>query len=153
MKLKMNYIKYLTVKEIMDQEETQKLETPAVKASEEKVEMNREFREFAIMCNLLPLCQMILWFFPGVNVLAPLIFWRMKRKNHPEFDEAAKEIINLQIIFFICKLIALGLCFVTVGFFMIPMLFIIWVFFIILPVNKIVHGERFKYPFMIRFIK
>lgn len=141
----------------MEQNDTQKIQEPAVNAAGHDAQpgeaMSKEVKDFLLICNLLPLAQMVICFIPGVNVIAPLIFWNMKKDLSPEINQAGKDIINFQIIFLIAFLANILLSFVYIGILTGPLVFIAWIVFIILPVIKISNGEKFKYPFNYVFIK
>lgn len=141
----------------MEQNDTQKIQEPAVNAAGHNAQtgeaMSKEVKDFLLICNLLPLAQMIICFIPGVNVIAPLIFWNMKKDLSPEINQIGKDIINFQIIFLIAFLANILLYFVYIGLLTGPLLGIAWFAFIIISVIKAVNGEQFKYPFNYPFIK
>lgn len=138
----------------MAQNDTQKIQDPSVNtATAATGEMSKEVKDFALICNLLPLAQMVVCFIPGVNVIAPLIFWNMKKDLSPEINQIGKDIINFQILFLIAFLANILLYFVYIGILIGPLLGIAWFVFVILPVIKVSNGEKFKYPFNYAFIK
>lgn len=123
------------------------------------------------------------YFFPLGGVIAPLIFWQVKKDESDFLDEQGKEAVNFNLSFLLYSII-LGLTFIPIffgslfnaieridythndiffdfpnilGFFggisLIGLLGIIRFVFIILAAIRANHGEYYKYPLTIRFVK
>jgi uncharacterized Tic20 family protein len=123
------------------------------------------------------------YFFPLGGVIAPLIFWQVKKDDSEFLDEQGKEAVNFNLSFLLYTLI-LGLTFIpfffgtlfrtfenidrshdeflfdfpsVFGFFggisIIVLLGIIRFVFIILAAIRANHGEHYKYPLTIKFVK
>jgi hypothetical protein len=91
--------------------------------------------------------------FPFGNIVAPLILWLVKRSTSPLLDRTGKEVLNFQISFTIYAAIAGVLCFVLVGFLILPAIAILWLVFIIIAAIKTGNGEEYRYPLTIRMLQ
>jgi uncharacterized Tic20 family protein len=87
------------------------------------------------------------------NVIGPLVMWLIKKDEMPFADDQGKEAINFQISMVIYGLVALVLCFVFIGFLLLPVVVIIDVIFTIVATIKASDGIAYRYPMSIRFIK
>jgi uncharacterized Tic20 family protein len=87
------------------------------------------------------------------HVLVPLVIWLIKRADNPQIDATGKEVLNFQISFSIYFLIAGMLCWLLIGFLILPVLFIIWLVCTILAAVRASNGETYSYPMTIRFLK
>lgn len=91
--------------------------------------------------------------FPFGNIIAPLILWLIKRAESPLLDRAGKEVLNFQISYTIYAAVAGILCFVLIGFLVLPVVFILWVVLMVVAAVKTSNGEEYKYPFTIRLLQ
>lgn len=91
--------------------------------------------------------------FPFGNIIAPLVLWLVKRSSSPLLDRTGKEVLNFQITFTIYYIIAGALCFILIGFLILPILFIIWAVFIVIAAIKTGNGEDYRYPMTIRLLQ
>lgn len=87
------------------------------------------------------------------HIVAPLIIWLMKRADSPLIDATGKEVLNFQISYSIYFALAGLLCFVVIGFLILPVLFIAWTAFTIIAAIKTSNGEQYRYPGIIRFLR
>ena len=123
------------------------------------------------------------YFFPLGGVIAPLIFWQVKKDESEFLDEQGKEAVNFNLSFLLYTFI-LGLTFIPLffgslfrafenidhthnefffdflsmfgfigGISIIGILSIIRFVFIILAAIRANHGEHYKYPLTIKFVK
>ena len=123
------------------------------------------------------------YFFPLGGIIAPVIFWQVKKDESPILDEHGKEAVNFNLSFFLYSFI-LGLTFIPLfltslfknienldnmnhdfffdfpnmlgfigGISLIGILAMIRFALIILAAVKANNGEKYKYPFTLRFIK
>lgn len=88
-----------------------------------------------------------------MHILAPLAIWLIKRADSPEIDATGKEVLNFQISYSIYSLVAGALCFVLIGFVILPVVLITWIVCMVLAAVKVSNGETYRYPFTIRFLK
>lgn len=91
--------------------------------------------------------------FPFGNILGPLILWLVKRNDSAYLDRVGKEVLNFQISYAIYGMVAGALCFVLIGFIILPILGLLWIIFMIIAAVKTSNGEEYKYPFTIRLLQ
>jgi uncharacterized Tic20 family protein len=87
-----------------------------------------------------------------MHIIAPLAIWLIKRADSPEIDATGKEVLNFQISYSIYTAVSILLCFVLVGFAILPIVLVIWLVCMILAAVKTSNGETYRYPFTIRFL-
>ena len=104
----------------------------------------------AVLMHLLGFAGFI---FPFGNIIAPLILWLVKRAESPLLDRTGKEVLNFQISYTIYAAVAGILCFVLIGFLILPVVFILWVVLMVVAAVKTGNGEEYKYPFTIRLLQ
>lgn len=90
---------------------------------------------------------------PFGNILAPLVIWLIKKGEFPFVDEQGRESLNFQISMTIYGIVAGLLCYVFIGFILLPVLVVADVILIIVATVKTNKGEGYRYPFTIRIIK
>ncbi len=108
-------------------------------------------RSWCIGLHLSGLSGLILSF-ALAHIVVPLVIWLLKRVDSPEIDLTGKEVLNFQISYTIYSLIAGVLCFVLIGFVILPIVLIVWLACIIIAAVKTSNGENYRYPFTIRFL-
>jgi len=118
-------------------------------APESKPESKDE-RTWAMLCHLSGLAAFL--GIPFANILAPLIIWLLKKEEFALVDQEGKKALNFQITMGICGLIAFFLCFVFVGFLLLPVVMIVWLIFTIIAAVKTSNGQTYEYPFSFKFI-
>lgn len=104
----------------------------------------------AVICHLIGLAGLV---FPFGSVLGPLIFWLIKKDESPEVDVHGKEALNFAISYFIYFTASFMLCFLLVGFFLLPIVTIAYFVLLIMAAVKVSNGEEFSYPYIFRFVK
>lgn len=87
-----------------------------------------------------------------MHIIVPLAIWLIKRAESPEIDATGKEVLNFQISYSIYTAIGILLCFVLIGFAILPVVLVIWLVCMILAAIKTSKGEAYRYPFTIRFL-
>jgi len=90
--------------------------------------------------------------FALAHVIAPLVIWLIKRADDPSIDATGKEVLNFQISFTIYFAIAGGLCWLLIGFLILPILFVIWLACTILAAIRTSNGGFYRYPLTLRFL-
>ena len=88
-----------------------------------------------------------------MHILAPLAIWLIKRADSPAIDATGKEVLNFQISYTVYSIVAGGLCWVLIGFLILPVVLITWIVCMVLAAVKVSNGEPYRYPFTIRFLK
>ena len=114
-------------------------------------EENKKANMWAMFCHLSALS--IYAGIPLGNIIAPLIIWLIRRDEFPFVDEQGKEAVNFQILMTIYGIIAGLLCFIMIGFVLLPALLVANIILLIIATVKTNKGEGYRYPWTIRFIK
>ena len=89
---------------------------------------------------------------PPAHIIIPLVLWLVKKDESEIIDTQGVEAINFQISMFIYYIIAGILCFLLVGFLLLPILFIISIVLPLVAGSKTSKGDLYRYPFTIRFL-
>ncbi|HET6429028.1 MAG TPA: DUF4870 domain-containing protein [Phycisphaerae bacterium] len=113
---------------------------------------DKDARMWAMFCHLgglLILFQIV----PFANALAPLIIWLIHKDKSPFIDDQGKEALNFQIAVSIAVVVCIPLFFVLIGILLLVAVVIANVVFAITATLKANAGERYRYPYTIRFIK
>jgi uncharacterized Tic20 family protein len=90
---------------------------------------------------------------PGVNYIAPLIIWLLKKEEMPFVDDQGKQAMNFQLTVLIVALVCFALTLVVIG---IPMLIALGIYtfvMIVIAAIKANDGIAYRYPFTIQFFK
>ena len=116
-------------------------------------ELSKDARMWAMFCHLAGLAGLIPLMPAFGSVIAPLIIWQIKKDNFEFVDEQGKEALNFQISVLIYALVAGLLCFVCIGFLLLPAVYIFDLIFLLIAAVKANNGEHYRYPLSIRFIK
>ena len=89
---------------------------------------------------------------PLGNVVGPLVMFLIKKDEYRFGGAQAKEALNFNISCTLYGIIAFILCFVFVGFLLLPALGIFWLIVTILASVKANEGVFYRYPLCIRFV-
>ena len=112
---------------------------------------DKQDRTWAIFCHLAALAAFL--GIPFGNIIGPLIIWLIKRDEIPFVEDHGKESVNFQISVTIYAILSFFMCFVVVGLFLLPAVFVTSIVLVIIASVKANRGEVYRYPFTIRFIK
>jgi uncharacterized Tic20 family protein len=104
----------------------------------------------AVVMHLLGFAGFVI---PFGNLIGPLVLWLVKRSESPLLDRTGKEVLNFQLSYVIYFAVAGLLCFVLVGLLILPILFILWVVFMVIAAVKTGNGEEYRYPAIIRILQ
>ena len=107
-------------------------------------------RAWAMWCHLGALAGFII---PFGNIIVPVILWALKKDSSALIDAAGKESINFQISMMIWFLLSGVLCFILVGFVIVPVLIVLEFIWVITAAMKAKEGKPYQYPITIRFFK
>jgi uncharacterized Tic20 family protein len=102
---------------------------------------------------LLHLSQLLVYFVPPFGLVAPFVIWQYKKNDLPEIDRHGKMVANWVLSAMIYLLASTVLCLVVIG---VPLLLAVLVLSVVYPVIgaiKASHGQVWRYPFTINFIK
>lgn len=137
--------------EIQGQEQEKPAEPKSEPTSAPDESIPEQARTWAMACHLMALSGIVV---QGVGfVLGPLITWLIKKDDHPFIDEQGKEATNFQITMLIAMVVSGLLCFVFVGFILLPVIAIGDIVLAIIASLKAKEGVHYRYPFTFRFIK
>ena len=89
---------------------------------------------------------------PGAGLILPVVLWQIKKDEFPEVDVHGKLVVNWIISLLIYSVICFLLCFLFIGFFLLPLLAIASVIFAIVGGIKANNGEVWEYPLNIKFL-
>ena len=111
---------------------------------------SKEERTWAMVCHLSAFAGHL---FPFGHIIAPLIIWILKKDQSELVDDQGKESLNCQISFTIYGAIAVVLCFVAIGFLILPAIWLADVILVIIAAIKANEGVKYRYPFILRLVK
>jgi uncharacterized protein len=109
-------------------------------------------KTWAMLCHLSALAGFIVPV-PFINFIAPLIVWKWKGDQFPLVQDQGRESLNFQISAFIAIVICIALCFVFIGFILLPIVALGALILTIIAAIKASKGEAYRYPFAIRLVK
>jgi hypothetical protein len=123
--------------------------TPAAPVSSDSgpLPKNDNEKTLAVVMHLLPLAG-ALTTLPFANIVAPLIFWLIKKNESPFLDAHGKEVLNFQINAGVLVFIGIFLCVlpgVIIGVGALVMM--------IIAALKVNEGQFYRYPWIYRIIK
>ncbi len=126
-------------------------ETPPPGPSPEPMSAKDE-RMWAMFCHVSTLAGYVIPV-PGINVIAPLIVWMLKKDEYPLVNDQGKEAINFQINILIYVIVSALLICVYVGIFLLGAVVIYSVVMTVIAMIKANQGEYYRYPLTIRFLR
>jgi uncharacterized Tic20 family protein len=112
--------------------------------------VDQEVRNTAVAAHLSTLAGLVV---PFGSVIGPLAVWLTRRDRDPFIDEVGREALNFGISIAIYGLVALAAALMLVG---IPLLIagvIAWVVLASLAAAKASHGQSYRYPLTMRFVR
>ncbi|MEI6534373.1 MAG: DUF4870 domain-containing protein [Verrucomicrobiaceae bacterium] len=112
--------------------------------------MSKNEQNMGMLCHLLALSGFLV---PFGNLIGPLVIWLIKREEMPFVESQGKESLNFQITISIAVIIGIILCFVIIGFLLLPVIAIFALVCVILASIETANGKPYRYPFCIRLIK
>ena len=114
-------------------------------------QVSKDEQNWAMGCHLAALSGFVI---PFGNIVGPLVVWLIKRGEMPMVDQHGKESLNFQITVTIAMLISGVLCFVLIGFVLVPIVYIGALILTIMAAVKVSNGDMaYKYPLTIRLLK
>jgi uncharacterized Tic20 family protein len=124
----------------------------AVEAAYHQAAPTSEDKTWAMLCHVSGLAG-YLGVVPFASIIGPLIVWLLKKDASAFVDEHGKESLNFQITMSIAYAIIILLCFVLIGFLLLPFWGLWLIVLVIVAAIKASNGEHFRYPLTIRFVK
>lgn len=89
---------------------------------------------------------------PFGNIIGPLIMFLIKKDEYPFGGNQAKEALNFNIFCPLYAVISILLCFVIIGFILLPILGIFWLVVTIIAAVRTNEGISYRYPLSLRFV-
>jgi len=121
-----------------------------VDLSDVPTDIPKEERTWAMLCHL---GTFGFYVFPILgNFIIPLVIWLMKRDDMPYVREQGRESINFQITTLIYGAIAGILCFVLIGFLLLPLVLLFQIVFALIASIKTYDGKPWRYPAILRLV-
>ena len=109
----------------------------------------REDRDLLFIMHLSQLLSLI----SGIGgLVAPLIIWAIKKDEIINMDKQGKDVINFQLTLLIASIVSFILCFVLIGFILLPVILIIGIVIPIIQAINAKNGAPVSYPLAIRFL-
>ena len=109
-----------------------------------------ETRQWAVLLHLSTLLGFVV---PLLGFIVPIIIWQWKKTELPGIDAHGKVVANAIVSYIIWGAIALPLCLLLIGFFLLWVLGILAVIFPIIAALKARDGEVWDYPFCFKFFR
>lgn len=110
---------------------------------------SKEERIWAMLCHISSFSGYLI---PLGNILAPLIIWYLKREESELIDDQGKEAFNFQVSLTLYFILSVILILFVIG---IPLLIGLLFFHVIVTLIAAIRandGEKYRYPFTIRFV-
>ncbi len=115
------------------------------------LESDPDARNWGMFCHLAGFAGYVVPI-PGANIIGPLVVWQMKKDQYSFVDRCGKEALNFQITLFIALMVSIALCFVLIGFVLLPVVVVYGVVMKVLAAIKAANGEFYRYPFTLRLV-
>ncbi len=87
-----------------------------------------------------------------VGIVGPILMWQSKKDEWPKIDRHGKNAVNWLISYYLYLAISFALCFVFVGFVLLPVVIVLGIVFPIMAAMKANEGQVWKYPLAIPFL-
>ncbi|VAW92065.1 hypothetical protein MNBD_GAMMA22-2329 [hydrothermal vent metagenome] len=114
-----------------------------------EAERNSSINTSAMLCHLSTFSGI---FVPFGGILGPLIFWLVKKDEHPFINRHGIAALNFHLSMMIYYFVSFLLAFIIIGFFLLIMLALADFILSIIASIKASNGEEYQYPFAVPFI-
>lgn len=106
------------------------------------------------MAMAVHLTALIAWVgVPFGHIIGPIVVW-LTQKDRSEFiDRQGRESLNFQLSITLYSVIAFILCFIFIGFLLLPAIFIMHITLSIIAAMRANEGIHYRYPMTIRFLR
>jgi uncharacterized Tic20 family protein len=112
-------------------------------------EVSKDARTWGMLCHLSALAGLVT--FVGF-LLGPLVVWLLKRNDFPFVESQGKESLNFQITMVIAFALCIPLCFVVVGFVLLPVVGLVDIVLTVTAAIRASDGIAYRYPFALRLV-
>jgi len=106
---------------------------------EDNIELTKKDKTWGVLCHLLTFTGLM--GIPFGNILAPLVIWLIKKAESEFVDYNSREALNFQISITIYAIVTGALCFVFIGFLLIPVILIADIVLTIMATVKANNGD------------
>ena len=133
--------------EDLSEKKPERKEGPSVRMTEDQA------RGWAMLCHIGTLPALII---PAGNIIVPLVLWMAKKDESDFVDDQGKESLNFQISLTVYLILAGFLAILKMITISKILVFVVGVFGIICVITATIkahRGERYRYPFSIRFVR
>ena len=113
-------------------------------------EPDRDERNWGLIAHLSALSGFII---PFGSIVGPLVVYLTKRDESAFVEDQAREALNFQITIMLASIVAAISMIALIGFVLLPAVLVWWLVGTILGGVRASNGERYRYPFTIRFVK
>lgn len=110
---------------------------------------DNQSKNMAVFCHLGGLTGYLI---PLGHIIIPLILWIIKRDESPFINQHGKEALNFNISFTIYAIISGLLCFILIGFILLPILIVLHIALVIIATLAASRGEYYSYPLILRLV-
>lgn len=86
------------------------------------------------------------------GIIVPILMWNSKKDEWPKIDRHGKNAINWMISYYIYLAISGALCFVFVGFVLLPIVVVLGIVFPVIAAMQANEGKVWHYPLAIPFL-
>lgn len=104
---------------------------------------DREIRQW---CMFLHLAQLAGYIIPLGGIIVPVVMWQMKKDESSTIDAHGRVVMNAMISYTIYWIGAIVLCFLLIGFFLLPILAVATIVLPIIGGIKANDGVLWRYP-------
>lgn len=112
--------------------------------------LTEDTRQWAVLLHLSTLLGFVV---PILGFIVPIVIWQWKKTELPGIDAHGKVVANAIVSYIIWGAIALPLCLLLIGFFLLWVLGILAVVFPIIAALKARDGQLWHYPLCFQFFK
>lgn len=104
---------------------------------------------FAMLCHLSALSGYLI---PFGWIIGPLVVWLIKKDEYPLVDDQGREALNFNITILIAHIVAGILWLFCIGIIVTGIVVVAHVVFLVIAAMKANQGQRYRYPFILRFL-
>jgi len=112
--------------------------------------ISKDERTWGMLCHLSSLAGYVV---PFGSVIGPLVVWLMEKDEFPFVNDQGREAVNFHLSMLIFEIIAFFLCFVLIGFVVLPLLLIFELIQVVLASISANDGKPYRYPLTMQFVK
>ncbi|MBE7559948.1 DUF4870 domain-containing protein [bacterium] len=102
-----------------------------------------------MLCHLSALSGYLI---PFGWIIGPLVVWLIKKDEYPLVDDQGREALNFNITILIAHIVAGILWLFCIGIIVTGIVVVAHVVFLVIAAMKANQGQRYRYPFILRFL-